>query len=71
MCQAAGWGAKETGRDSALPRAGCPPSDPDDDCPALLAQPSQLKGFAGAKPFRISRGYPKVFTTKKGAGDLF
>jgi hypothetical protein len=30
-----------------------------------------LEGFAGAKPFRISEGYPKVFTTGKGAGDLF
>ena len=36
-----------------------------------LAQPSQLEGFAGAKPFRISEGYPKVFTTGKGVGDLF
>ena len=44
-------------------------------CPDLpepeLAQPSQLEGFAGDKSFRISEGYPKVFTTKKGAGDLF
>jgi predicted nucleic acid-binding protein len=39
--------------------------------PCLLAQPSQLEGFAGDKSFRISEGYPKVFTTKKGAGDLF
>jgi hypothetical protein len=36
-----------------------------------LAQPSQLEGFAGDKSFRISEGYPKVFTTKKGTGDLF
>jgi len=41
-------------------------------CPfVLLAQPSQLEGFAWGKPFRISEGYPKVFTTGKGAGDLF
>ena len=32
----------------------------------VLAQPSQLEGFAGGKPFRISEGYPKVFTTGKG-----
>src|ERR1017187_8172532 len=31
-----------------------------------LTQPSQLEGFAGGKPFRISEGYPKVFTTGKG-----
>jgi hypothetical protein len=31
-----------------------------------LAQPSQLEDFAGVKPFRISEGYPKVFTTGKG-----
>jgi hypothetical protein len=37
----------------------------------LLAQLSHLEGFAGAKPFRISGGYPKVFTTGKGVGDLF
>jgi hypothetical protein len=33
----------------------------------VLTQPSQLEGFAEAKPFRISEGYPKVFTTGKGA----
>jgi hypothetical protein len=37
----------------------------------MLAQPSQLEGFAGDKSFRISEGCPKVFTTKKGGGDLF
>jgi hypothetical protein len=36
-----------------------------------LAQLSHLEGFAGVKPFRISGGYPKVFTTGKGVGDLF
>jgi hypothetical protein len=36
-----------------------------------LAQLSHLEGFAGVKPFRISEGYPKVFTTGKGVGDLF
>jgi glycosyltransferase involved in cell wall biosynthesis len=39
--------------------------------PSTLAQLSHLEGFAGAKPFRISEGYPKVFTTGKGVGDLF
>jgi hypothetical protein len=39
--------------------------------PRILAQLSHLEGFAGAKPFRISEGYPKVFTTGKGVGDLF
>ena len=37
----------------------------------ILAQLSQLEGFQGGKPFRISEGYPKVFTTEKGVGDLF
>jgi hypothetical protein len=36
-----------------------------------FAQLSQLEGFAGVKPFRISEDYPKVFTTGKGDGDLF
>jgi hypothetical protein len=36
-----------------------------------LTQLSHLEGFAGVKPFRISEGYPKVFTTGKGVGDLF
>jgi hypothetical protein len=31
-----------------------------------LAEPSQFACFAGAKPFRISGGYPGVFTTGKG-----
>ena len=38
---------------------------------ALLARPSQFEGLTGAKPFRISEGYPRVFTTEKGGGDLF
>jgi predicted nucleic acid-binding protein len=37
----------------------------------ILAQLSHLEGFARAKPFRISEGYPKVFTTGEGVGDLF
>jgi hypothetical protein len=41
------------------------------DSLAALAQLSHLEGFAGVKPFRISEGYPKVFTTGKGVGDLF
>src|ERR1035437_6713688 len=36
-----------------------------------LARPSQFEGLTGAKPFRISEGYPRVFTTEKGGGDLF
>ena len=31
-----------------------------------LARPSQFEGLTGAKPFRISEGYPRVFTTEKG-----
>jgi hypothetical protein len=38
---------------------------------AALAQPSHFEGLTGAKPFRISEGYPRVFTTEKGGGDLF
>src|ERR1035438_6818806 len=30
-----------------------------------LARLSHFAGFIGAKPFRISEGYPKVFTTEK------
>ena len=36
-----------------------------------LAELSHFAGFAVAKPFRISEGYPRVFTTGKGGGDLF
>ena len=36
-----------------------------------LARLSHLEGFAGVKSFRISEGYPKVFTTGKGVGTLF
>ena len=36
-----------------------------------LTQLSQLEGSQGGKPFRISEGHPKVFTTEKGVGDLF
>ena len=35
--------------------------------PRPLARPSQFEGLTGAKPFRISEGYPRVFTTEKGA----
>src|ERR1035441_3752 len=31
-----------------------------------LTRPSQFEGLTGAKPFRISEGYPRVFTTEKG-----
>jgi hypothetical protein len=37
----------------------------------LLARPSQFEGLTGAKPFRISEGYPRVFTTEKGAATYF
>jgi hypothetical protein len=37
----------------------------------VLARLSHLEGFAGVKSFRISEGYPKVFTTGKGVGGLF
>src|ERR1035441_5103725 len=37
----------------------------------MLSRPSQFEGLTGAKPFRISEGYPRVFTTEKGGGDLF
>ena len=37
----------------------------------LLAQLSHFAGFAAAKPFRISAGYPKVFTTGEGAAVYF
>src|ERR1039458_8141258 len=30
-----------------------------------LTRLSHFAGFIGAKPFRISEGYPKVFTTEK------
>src|ERR1035437_7909197 len=32
----------------------------------LIARPSQFEGLTGAKPFRISEGYPRVFTTENG-----
>ena len=34
---------------------------------AGLAELSHFAGFEAAKPFRISGGYPKVFTTAKAA----
>ena len=36
-----------------------------------LAQLSHLEGFAGVKPFRISEGYPKVFTTGGGGSATY
>ena len=39
--------------------------------PPILAELSHFAGFAVAKPFRISEGYPRVFTTGKGCGGLF
>ena len=39
--------------------------------PASLARPSQFEGLTGAKPFRISEGYPRVFTAEKGAATYF
>ena len=36
---------------------------------AALAQLSHLEGLTGAKPFKISKGYPRVFTTHKGVGE--
>ena len=35
-----------------------------------LARPSHFEGFTGAKPLRMSEGYPRVFTTEKGVGRL-
>jgi hypothetical protein len=37
------------------------------DINMVLAQPSHLEGLTGGKPFRISGGYPEVFTTREGA----
>ena len=36
-----------------------------------LTRPSQFEGLTGAKPFRISEGYPRVFTTEKGGATYF
>ena len=36
-----------------------------------LTQPSHFEGLTGPKPFRISKGYPKVFTTKKESTTYF
>ena len=38
---------------------------------SALAQSSQFEGLTGAKPFRISEGYPRVFTAEKGAATYF
>jgi hypothetical protein len=38
---------------------------------ARLAELSHFAGFTGAKPFRISQGYPTVFTTERGAATYF
>src|ERR1017187_7318250 len=53
------------------PYSECLFGDAVDLTPILLARPSQFEGLTGAKPFRISEGYPRVFTTEKGGGDLF
>jgi hypothetical protein len=38
---------------------------------AQLAELSHFEGFAAVNSFRISEGYPKVFTTEKEGGHLF
>jgi hypothetical protein len=37
----------------------------------FLTEPSQFEGFTEPKPFKISRGYPRVFTTNQGAATYF
>src|SRR5437870_3521638 len=39
--------------------------------PASLTELSHFEGLTGDKPFRISEGYPRVFTTGKGAAAYF
>src|ERR1019366_10527379 len=65
-----GWTAANTGSSSNTNtrRAGRPRDR--QRCFCVLARPSQFEGLTGAKPFRISEGYPRVFTTEKGGGDL-
>jgi transposase len=47
------------------------PGVQDRSAATILAELSHFKGFAAANSFRISEGYPKVFTTEKEGGHLF